>query len=108
MGWSRSNNATDQTVPAIILKLAKDSLRGIISKKLRGETSVSEKQKMRWSNQIADAVDYMHLKNLIHRDLKPANVLIGDDDEIKLVGECVTTKTWSVYCFVLTVAPRVG
>ena len=91
MGWSASNNATDQTVPAIILKLAKDSLRGIIVKKLRGDISISDEQKAQWSNQISDAVDYMHDKNLIHRDIKPDNVLIGDNDEIKLVSKYVAT-----------------
>ncbi len=34
--------------------------------------------------QIADALSYMHTKNVIHRDIKPENLLIGNDGEIKL------------------------
>ena len=72
-------------MPAIILRLAGGgSLRSIVNKQLQKKIVISDIQKTEWSNQLADAIAYMHGLRLIHRDLKPANVLVGDQNEIKL------------------------
>lgn len=42
--------------------------------------------------QMANALDYMHSKNVVHRDIKPENILIGFNNTIKL-----TDFGWSVY-----------
>jgi aurora kinase len=34
--------------------------------------------------QVADALRYMHAKNILHRDSKPENILLGLHNEIKL------------------------
>lgn len=41
--------------------------------------------------QMADALEYMHQKNIIHRDVKPENILIGFDNTVKL-----TDFGWSI------------
>ena len=88
LGWSIANDAAAHTVPAIVLKFAKHgSLRSIVNKKLEGAISISDEQKVTWSYQIADALAYMHGRDLIHRDIKPANVLVGDKRDIKVVSD---------------------
>ena len=86
LGWSISNNAAAQTVPAIVLRLAKyGSLRRMVAQKLKGHAHFSDTQKVVWSVQIAAAVTYIHGRNLIHRDIKPDNVLVDVSGDIKMV-----------------------
>lgn len=42
-------------------------------------------------NQMADALNYMHDRNVLHRDIKPENILIGFQNTLKL-----TDFGWSV------------
>jgi eukaryotic-like serine/threonine-protein kinase len=41
---------------------------------------------------ICDALDYMHKRGIIHRDLKPENVMVGDEDQIKLIDFGIAMK----------------
>lgn len=44
----------------------------------------SEGRSARYTYQVADALHYCHLNNVIHRDLKPENLLLSVNDQIKL------------------------
>jgi serine/threonine-protein kinase len=35
--------------------------------------------------QVAEALDYAHLKGVIHRDLKPSNIMVIDDGTVKVM-----------------------
>ena len=37
-----------------------------------------------WIRQMAEAVNFLHSRNLVHRDLKPENVLLTATDDIKI------------------------
>lgn len=40
---------------------------------------------LRYVIQMARATSFMHSKGFIHRDLKPGNVIVGDDDQVKII-----------------------
>jgi serine/threonine protein kinase len=42
-------------------------------------------QLVTWLGPIADALDYIHGKNLLHRDVKPDNILFDADDTPRLI-----------------------
>ncbi|KAF2004967.1 kinase-like protein [Amniculicola lignicola CBS 123094] len=44
----------------------------------------TEDQVAHYIEQVADALKYMHDKNIMHRDIKPENILLGLHGEIKL------------------------
>merc|ERR1719433_1564944 len=44
----------------------------------------SEKRTARYVKDLADALSYLHQKNIIHRDIKPENLLIDAKGRIKL------------------------
>lgn len=44
----------------------------------------SESRSARYVYQVADALNYCHLNNVIHRDLKPENLMLTHNDQIKL------------------------
>ncbi|MGA7243337.1 MAG: serine/threonine-protein kinase [Terracidiphilus sp.] len=41
---------------------------------------------------ICDALDYMHKRGIVHRDLKPENVMVGEDDQVKLIDFGIAMK----------------
>jgi serine/threonine protein kinase len=41
---------------------------------------------------LCDALDYMHKRGIIHRDLKPENVMVGNDDQVKLIDFGIAMK----------------
>lgn len=43
-----------------------------------------ENRAARYTYQVADALNYCHLSNVIHRDLKPENILLTCGDQLKL------------------------
>jgi len=50
----------------------------------KGERFGSEKI-IDWWNQIVDALNYTHKKEIVHRDIKPSNIFLTDDGKIKLL-----------------------
>lgn len=64
----------------------------IVEYALHGELYHHLKVKRRFDNitashyisQVASALMYLHLKNIIHRDIKPENILVSNDKTIKL------------------------
>lgn len=44
----------------------------------------TEDRSARYTYQVADALHYCHLNNVIHRDLKPENLLLSVGDQVKL------------------------
>ncbi|MBV9712813.1 MAG: serine/threonine protein kinase [Ktedonobacteraceae bacterium] len=54
---------------------------------------------LHYSRQIASALQYIHLHNLIHRDIKPHNMLLGENDDVLLTdfGIAVVAQDFTSY-----------
>ncbi|KAI9791079.1 MAG: spindle assembly checkpoint kinase [Peltula sp. TS41687] len=66
--------------------------KGELYKHLRRETKFTEPKAARYIAQMAAALKYLHVKNVMHRDIKPENILVGVHDEIK-----ISDFGWSVH-----------
>lgn len=52
-----------------------------------------EEKRFKWCNQLAEAMQHIHFRNITHRDIKPANILISGDD-VKIGDVGVAKATW--------------
>ncbi len=43
------------------------------------------KQVVAWSCALADALEVIHMKNIVHADVKPSNVIISPDGQVRLI-----------------------
>jgi len=57
---------------------------GELFKHLRAAKRFDEPRAAKYTYQVADALNYCHLNNVIHRDLKPENILLTSSDDVKL------------------------
>ncbi|QLG71053.1 hypothetical protein HG535_0B00910 [Zygotorulaspora mrakii] len=66
-------------------------INGELYKRLKSHGPLNDILASFYVYQMADALDFMHQRNIIHRDIKPENILIGFNNVIKL-----TDFGWSV------------
>jgi serine/threonine-protein kinase len=59
---------------------------------LNDEKQLSPDRAVKIAVGICDALDYMHKRGIIHRDLKPENVMVGEDDQVKLIDFGIAMK----------------
>ena len=56
-----------------------------LSSRMKQGTRFESKQLQQWWNQLIEALDYMHRKEIVYRDIRPSNIFLTDDGEIKLL-----------------------
>lgn len=56
-----------------------------LSQRLKSGEKFSNQQLIIWWNDLVDALQYTHRKNVIHRDIKPSNLFITEDNKIKIL-----------------------
>jgi serine/threonine-protein kinase len=64
-----------------------EDLRTLMLAARRKKTFLAEREVLGWSNQLADALNYMHGQDppILHRDIKPSNLKLTPSGLIKLV-----------------------
>ncbi|HTX91028.1 MAG TPA: serine/threonine-protein kinase [Anaerolineales bacterium] len=62
-------------------------LRALMLEAKQNNTFLAEEEVLRWANQLADALTYLHGQTppLVHRDVKPSNLKITPNGLLKLV-----------------------
>src|SRR5512133_555120 len=62
-------------------------LRTLMVETKEKDTFLSEGEVLNWSNQLADALAYLHHQNppIVHRDIKPGNLKLTPNGVLKLV-----------------------
>ena len=102
---------THDGIPYIAMQLAdKGSLRNLY---LNG-TQLSLPVALRYTQQIADALAYLHERDLVHQDVKPENmlldaksgVLLSDFGLAVVIREVVSQKTEDFVCTLAYTAPE--
>ena len=68
--------------PAIIMEYLDGS--DLKARMKQGQHFTDEELK-RWWNQIVDALNYTHAKDIVHRDIKPSNIFIDQKGNAKLL-----------------------
>ena len=56
-----------------------------LKQQLEGQGPLPEPQALHWIDQVLDALDYLHRRQVIHRDVKPANIKITPQGAVFLV-----------------------
>ncbi len=56
-----------------------------LSQRLKQGEKFSTGQLAGWWNDLVDALQYTHLKNIIHRDIKPSNLFVTEEGKIKVL-----------------------
>lgn len=56
-----------------------------LSQRLKDGEKFSNEQLINWWNDLVDALQYTHRKNIIHRDIKPSNLFLTEDGKIKVL-----------------------
>ncbi|KAI9341536.1 Serine/threonine-protein kinase 6 [Zopfochytrium polystomum] len=79
----------DQKRVYLILEYA---AQGEMYKHLRKAGRFSEDVAAKYIAQMANALSYLHFKNVIHRDIKPENLLVGKKGELK-----ISDFGWSIH-----------
>ncbi len=62
-----------------------------LDKKIRRNKKLPIHTALLYLEQILDAVEYAHRKNIIHRDLRPSNILIDNNNIVKITDFGIST-----------------
>lgn len=66
---------------------------GSLESYLKQKKKLSWEETLRFTRQIAEALEHAHTAGVIHRDLKPANLLIGPNNVLKLTDFGIARDT---------------
>lgn len=73
--------------------IAMEYISGLSLKQMMERTgTLPEKKMLKYVRQIAEALSFVHEKNILHLDIKPSNILIDKDDNARLIDFGVSKR----------------
>ena len=72
---------------------ANGNLQQYLEKKRPGEDL---EKMLKWYHQLAEAMKYIHSKDITHRDIKPANILIDSNDDMRICDVGLAKVAWEL------------
>lgn len=63
-----------------------------LSRYIQSKGALGQKQVLKWTRQLCQALDYMHGRGIIHSDIKPENIMITTRGDICLIDFNVSLK----------------
>jgi serine/threonine protein kinase len=93
-GVVRTYNSEQRSRLYMVIEWAEGRLlRAILNEEgVNGERRLPIDRAVKITLAICDALDYMHKHGVVHRDLKPENVMVGAEDNIKLLDFGIAMK----------------
>jgi len=76
------NVGTQDNLHYIVMRLAQGET---LNELIRQSGALSLARALKIVEQLADALNYAHQRQIIHRDIKPANIMVGDNDRVTLM-----------------------
>ena len=85
-------NENNNSITCIVMEYIPKNLRSILTELLNRDLRLKLSHANTYMYQLANALDFIHKKNILHRDLKPDNILINPSNNVLKLADFGSAK----------------